>query len=160
MFEFDASNAEWVDQVCARPPPRDEQVEVIIKKSRDEIDAGLLRGYWTRQQMDRRLGRGRWRPLVRFAVWQAGAQKYRVIDNGRTAGHNYTLSTCERIHTASIESGAAMIRRLRQLLDKPLSGPLAVRSSTQDMQRAFRQLGVRDHERRYHIIAIYMPKEG
>ena len=66
-----------------------------------------------------RWGHGQWRPLVRVAVWQEGAQKYRIIDNGRAGGHNHTLSTDERIHTASVESGVAKMRRLRRHVGPP-----------------------------------------
>ena len=160
MDDFHASNEDWVNEVCVRPPPCHEQVEVILKKPQEEVDLGLMRGFWSRDQMDGRWGRGQWRCLVRFAVWQAGAAKYRVIDNGRTASHNMTLSTSERIHTATTESGAAMMRRLRQHVNQDLRGPWQPRSATQDMKRAFRQLAVRTADRKYQIIAVWIPERG
>ena len=160
LDEFHASNEEWIDQVCKARPPKPDQIEVIMRKSNEEIEAGLLRGYWTRAEMDHRWGQGQWRCLVRFALWQAGSAKYRIIDNGRTASHNLTLSASERIHTATTDTGAAMIRRLRQHLGHKLGPQWRPRSSTQDMKSAFRQLSVRDADRRYHIVALWIPQRN
>ena len=157
---FNSDNDEWVTKICKTRPPDPEQAQVIWQKSKEEVEAGLLRGFWTKEVMDTRWGRGQWRCLVRFAIWQSGAQKYRLIDNGRTGGHNATLSTNECIHTATVESGAAMMACLRRIAAAPLVGKLRALSSTQDMRRAFRQLGVRDEDRRYHIIALYEPGQG
>jgi len=107
--------------------------------------------------MDKRWGAGRWRPLIRFATWQFTAAKWRVIDNGRSASHNWSLAADERIHTTSVRAGGAIARRLRRYAGRRLGGPLEPRSATQDMKRAFRQLGVRDVDRAYHIIAAWSP---
>ena len=53
----------WVDEVCRRPPPKPDQQAVIWSKSSDEVEAGLLEKFCTRQQMDAKWGKGGWRPL-------------------------------------------------------------------------------------------------
>jgi len=54
--------------------------------------------------------------------------------------------------------GAAAIRRLRQLVGR-FSDRIKPYSATQDMAKAFRQLGVRDEDRPLHIVAVYHPKD-
>ena len=95
--------------------------------------------------------------LIRFAVWQPGAGKWRVIDNGRTAAHNDSLATTERIHTTTAEMGAVAMRRLRRLAGRKLAGPLRPHSSTQDMKKAFRQIPIRERDRAFHVIALVDP---
>ena len=48
-----------------------------------------------------------------------------------------------------------MMRVLCKLVGGPLRGRYSPRSSTQDMKSAYRQLGVRDDCRQYHITALY-----
>jgi len=154
------TNVQWIDEICNRAPPPPEQQQVIYQKTLDEVECGLIDALVTKAQMDARHGVGQWRPLIRFAVWQAGAGKWRVIDNGRTALHNDAMSTGERIHTTSIDMGVAVIRKLRELLGVPLVGPKAVRSSTQDMKKAFRQIPIKEDDQQFHIIAIYSHVAG
>jgi len=157
LDDLQVTSEAWIAEILSRAPPKEEQLQAVWEKSREEVELGLLRGHWSKDQMDRRWGLGRWRPLVRFAIWQALAKKWRCIDNGRSASTNYTLETDERIHTTSVQTGAATIRRLRHHLGRRLSGAYLPRSSTQDMKRAFRQLGVRDRDRCMHIVAIFHP---
>ena len=155
--ELMASNDEWVTQVCSRPPPLREQIDVVWKKTQEEAEVGLLGPCYTKHELDDKYGIGNWRCLIRFATWQSGAMKWRVIDNGRSAGHNWTLEADERIHTTSVEMGCAIVRRLRHHLGVPMKGGHEPRSSTHDMKRAFRQLPVRDQDRAWHIIAVFHP---
>ena len=157
LFE---TSVEWIDYVCSRPPPLKEQRDAIWLKSAAEIESGVLRGWWTRKQMDSRWGRRKWRPLIRFATWQAGAGKWRLIDNGRSASHNWSLEADERIHTTSVRAGAAIARRMRKIAGRRLSGGLQPTGATQDMTRAFRQLGVREADRGLHIVTVWSEEEG
>jgi len=151
--ELVSSNDVWIDSICGSSPPSSEQAEVVWKKTLEEVRDGLARGPWSRKEMDKHWGKGAWRALVRFAVYQASSDKWRVIDNGRTALHNWTLEADERIHTTSVEMGAATVRYMRQQAQARLRGRLAVASSTHDMKSAFRQLPVRDEDRCLHIVA-------
>ena len=97
-----------------------------------------MTGPWSRPQLDEIFGAGRWRCLIRFAIQQGS--KWRVIDNGRSAGLNWTLEADERIHTSSCEMSALMGRAIRRHYGKPLAGDYSLVASTHDMKRAFRQL--------------------
>ena len=119
------TNDEWVTHVCSLPRPTEEQMKVVWNKSLEEFDNRTLRGWWTREQMDARWGRGKWRCLIRFAILNATSGKWRVIDNGRSASHNWSLSADERIHTTCVGVGAAMCRRLRRLAGRRLRGGCA-----------------------------------
>ncbi|WP_296433265.1 hypothetical protein, partial [Yoonia sp.] len=160
LAQFQASNEDWIAQVEAMPRPRGEQSAVIWKKTAEELDLGFMSGLFTKAEMDARFGLGKWRPLVRFAVWQEGSQSWRVIDNGRSAAHNDTVVATERIHTTSTEVGLAMAQRFRKYANAPLAGGLELRSSTSDMWKAFRQIPVCDEHLPYHVVAVYSEKEG
>jgi len=153
------TNAEWVDQIMARRPPPPEQVAVVWSKSQEEIKTGTLRGFWAKEVLDAKWGVGGWRPLIRFAIWQAGSGKWRVIDNGKSASHNDALGTSEKIHTTSVDTGVAVMRRARTVAGRRLAGCYTPKSSTQDMKRAFRQIPVRDQDRPFHAIAVYSPDQ-
>ena len=154
--ELLASSIEWVDSIEARPPPRDEIVQAVWAKSEQErLERKFLRGWFTRAEMDAKFGRGRWRPLVRFAVSQG--DKWRVIDNGRSSQHNSSVQTEERIHTTSTAAGVAALRRLRAHAARPLSGPLEPRFSTHDMTSAYRQVAVAPEHLRFCVVAVWSP---
>ena len=133
---------------------------MVWRKTQEELEIGFLRGLFTKAQMDEQFGEGQWRPLVRFATWQEGSKSWRVIDNGRSAAHNDTVATCERIHTTSTEVGLAMAQRFRRYAAAPLSGGLELRSSTSDMWKAFRQIPVCDEHLPFHIVAVFCQKTG
>ena len=154
--ELLASSIEWVDSIESRPPPRDEIVQAVWAKSEQErLERKFLRGWSTRAEMDSKFGRGRWRPLVRFAVPQG--DKWRVIDNGKSSQHNSTVSTEERIHTTSTAAGVAALRRLRAHAGQPLSGQLEPRFSTHDMTSAYRQVAVAPEHLHFCVIAVWSP---
>ena len=73
--------------MAAAPPPT-EQVAVILEKSAKEQELGILGPWQPRAYFDAKYGCQGWRALKRFAVWQAGAGSWRVIDNGRSASTN------------------------------------------------------------------------
>ena len=150
------SSIAWVDSIEARSPPSDEVADVVWAKSEQErLERKFLRGWWTRDEMDSRHGRGGWRPLVRFAIAQG--EKWRVIDNGKSSHHNIATSTEERIHTTSTSAGIAALRRLRQHAGMPLVDDFEPRFSTHDMTSAYRQVAVAPEQLPFSVVAVWSP---
>ena len=150
------SSIEWIDSIESRAPPSDDVVDVVWAKSEQErLERKFLRGWWSRDEMDARYGRGGWRPLVRFAVAQG--DKWRVIDNGRSSSHNIATSTNERIHTTSTSAGVAALRRLRHHAGRPLEDDFEPRLSTHDMTSAYRQVAVAPEQLCFSVIAVFSP---
>ena len=83
--------------------------------------AEILFGFYTYDQMNSGWGRGKWRAMQRFALWQQGHEAWRVIDNGKF-GPNWTYEAAEKIHTTSPSMGFATVRRMRQLKGGRLEG--------------------------------------
>ena len=149
----------YVAQVLARPKPPEAQVQTVWAKTVQEATEGtrVMEGPYTKSQIDELHGVGGWRPVVRFAT-QERSGKYRVIDNGRAGSQNDVTGAEERIHTCSSAASAAIARRFRGLLGTSLQGDMALRSSTEDMKSAFRQLPVHPESLRFTIIAVWHPE--
>ena len=62
--------------------------------------------------MDAKYGINGWRAMKRFAVFQAGSNSWRCIDNGLTSGQNGAVTMWERIHTTSSCVGFSVAKRL------------------------------------------------
>ena len=67
----------------------------VRAKTVEEVDAGLMRGPFTREQIDTAYGPGRWRAMHRFGVHQGG--KVRPCDNAKSSLHNACTTTFESI---------------------------------------------------------------
>ena len=98
----------WVQELLSMPPPKKEQLHAVWEKCVKEQDMGILGPWHSAPEMDAKFGKGAWRPLKRFAVFEAAKQKWRAIDNGRSSGHNDAVDLFERIHTTSTEMGLAV----------------------------------------------------
>ena len=157
MNELIASAGPYIDKIVASRRPKPEQVREIWKKTQEEVDLGFMSGPYSREEMDDRYGRNRWRPLKRFAILQRGG-KYRCIDDGKHGGHNGTTSTSERIHTCGSPASVAVARLFRKLLG-PLEGESSLLQGSQDMSKAFRQVPLSDKVLRFCIITVWHPIE-
>ena len=82
--------------------------------------------------MDEQFGRGQWRPLNRFAVWESTKNKWRAIANGRC--------------------GVAVAQQ-RMRLQEPSATRKPIQRSTRDMKNAFRQIARADVHACVHIVA-------
>ena len=158
LQDFENGHDDYVQKLVSRRPPPPEQVRVVWEKSEVERKSGTLRGYWTAAEMDARHGKGRWRPMPRFAVWQQAHSKWRLIDNAKESDTNSTLQAWERIHTTSSSASFAAVRRLRNLHGAALDGGWEVRVSTHDLEKAYRQVPVNPQHLRYSIVAIFHPE--
>ena len=147
-------SAAYIDMLVAKQQPNKEQVDLVWSKSLKEIEQGTLRGFWTRDQMDQRWGRGNWVCLTRYPIEQKGAS--RMIDNGKLM-HNRAYGASETIHTTSSAAAAASARALRKLKAKPLKGKWMVQGSSKDMKGAYRQIPRHPSEADIAVVVIWSP---
>ncbi|CAE7451206.1 unnamed protein product, partial [Symbiodinium sp. CCMP2456] len=142
--------AEWlqregasvVDDLLTKGPPKDH--DVILKVTLEEIQKGFCSPLMSRAEVDKRFGRGRWRPLERFVITQPDG-KQRVIDNARKTGHNAHTYMLETIHTVSVDFVASCVRDVFRTLFSNCSDAvpppcdwMAVRLGTDDLPDAYR----------------------
>ena len=113
--------------------------EKCIKKQQ----LGILGPWKTSEEMNEKFGEGQWRPIKRFAVWEASTNKWRAIDNGRSSGHNDAADLFERIHTTSTDMGLAVAQKLIRLQSEACTR-MPIQCSTRDMKNAFRQFSRAD----------------
>ncbi len=149
----------WNASLVQAAPPKAEQAQVIWDKSAKEQEVGVLGQWQSKDFFDQRFGRGCWRALKRFAVYQAGHESWRVIDNGLSSSHNDTARLLERIHTTTSEVSMAIIQRLFALLRAAGRSPVPVHRATRDMKRAYRQVSVMEHEQPFHIVCAWHLEE-
>ena len=61
---------EGIISAHARRPENAAEVQALYEKTSAEVDAGLMHGPFTRDQLDTAFGAGAWRAMQRFAVYQ------------------------------------------------------------------------------------------
>lgn len=164
--------AEWlqregasvVDDLLTKGPPKDH--DVILKVTLEEIQKGFCSPLMSRAEVDKRFGRGRWRPLERFVITQPDG-KQRVIDNARKTGHNAHTYMLETIHTVSVEFVASCVRDVFRTLFPNCSDAvpppcdwMAVRLGTDDLPDAYRGHPVDDDQLRFSVVSIWIPGSG
>ena len=142
----------------SRRPPPPEEAEAIWAKSEEERLKGWLLGWYSAEQLDGIFGQGAWSFMVRFAVWQEGAEDWRAIDNAKASSQNAATSSSEKIHTTSINVSVAIWKFFRDLYGGPLVGTRQSKSATKDKSKAYRQLGVADEHLRHSIVCVWHPR--
>ena len=158
VFETEGGN--FMQELLAKKPPSDEQKNIVYKLSEEERNLGLLEGWYTAAELDAEFGKGQWRAMPRYAVWQAGSGKWRLIDNGRAGQQNATFEACETIHTTCTAAGVAAAARFRKHTGKALRGRDAIVASTQDMWKAYRQVPCHPRCNKFLLIMIWHPSMG
>ena len=86
-------------QLYRTKPPKDHQE--ILKATMKEQSKGWLGPTMTTSQLNSRHGRGRWRFIPRFLLWQK--LKSRLIDDAKRGGQNDSSSAGETIFTISVD---------------------------------------------------------
>ena len=128
--------------------------------SQEEQKLNLLEGWYTSDELDQTYGKGQWRGIPRYAVWQPGSGKWRLIDNGRAGQHNSTYEARETIHTTCTTAGVAGAVCFRKYTGRPLRGRDAIVVSTQDMWKAYRQVPCHQRHIQFLLIMIWHPALG
>jgi hypothetical protein len=152
------SYVQYDQELVALPAPDSEKMMAIYEKSSKEQSAGVLGPWTSKSQMDAKYGVNGWRAMKRFAVFQAGSNSWRCIDNGLTSGHNGAVTMWERIHTTSSCVGFSVAKRLVEL-EKANGGRIPrIFRATRDMKSAYRQCPRWEGHANVHIICAYHPE--
>ena len=151
---------EWHDKLCGLPMPKIEAAQAIFQKSVKEQALGILGPFLSREAMDSRYGPSGYRALKRFAVWQASADDWRVIDNGLLSGTNATFETSERIHTTSLDANFAVAQQFVAKADASGAQVPKLLRFTKDMKRAYRQISRRGKHGGFSVICLWHPELG
>jgi hypothetical protein len=101
--EFEAGNTRMISTIekeimqsaTAGTDEQRERRKQCWIRTQEELDEGLIFGPFSRAQLDRWYGRGRWRCLGRNAILQKA--KWRCIDNGKRSKHNKAAAMHERL---------------------------------------------------------------
>ena len=71
--ELNEDNDAWVESLLSQPPPKAEDADVVWQKSEKERKRGVVQGWHSKEQLDAKYGKGKWRPLLRFRLDIMGA---------------------------------------------------------------------------------------
>ena len=125
----------------------------VADKSRAEVAKGLSAGPFSRAQLDRAYGRGRWRPMLRFGVWQKG--KLRPCDDARSSGTNDGTSTCEKMACERADFPARVARQIASEFSSRELKLRALKAGTDDLADAYRHVPCADP--RFSVVAVAKP---
>ena len=145
-------------ELVTLPPPDSEKMMAIFEKSAKEQSAGYLGPWVSKAHMDAKYGVNGWRAMKRFAVFQAGSNSWRCIDNGLSSGHNGAVAMSERIHTTSSCVGFSVAKRLVQLCRARDGSIPKIFRATKDMKSAYRQCPRWEGHSHVHIVCAYHPE--
>ena len=115
-----------------------------------------MRGPFTRGDLDDAYGKGNWREMIRFGVWQKG--KLRGCDNGRGSLHNEGVYRHEKLVCEAADFPARVARALAracEVLDLP---PPAMIGGTDDLSAAYRH--VPTDSPNMTVVALLDPDSG
>eukprot|EP00971_Amphidinium_carterae_P046548 917111-Amphidinium_carterae.2 len=84
----------------------------LRKKCDEEVAKGRSAGPYSRDEVNRIHGEGKWVAAKRFAIWQSssGQRKLRVIDDYSIAGQNGTVVAAEKLDHAGLDEVVAIVR--------------------------------------------------
>ena len=122
------------------------------------IDKGYQESGVPVADMNRRFGKGKWRPLLLFCLDQG--DKQRLIADAKKAGHNTWVSKEEKLLAISIDWAAQAAREILQLVfDKwnrtDVQDWLQLGLALADMSDAYRQVPIHPDPRRANIVSWY-----
>jgi hypothetical protein len=127
--------------------------DILISKCLVELDRHEAVGPFSEKEMHVFFGKNAWRPMLRFITWSAA--KYREIDSGRGSGHNDNTILMDRISCASIETVdnlGVVQREIWEKMGEEFRNPkYCVLGGTEDLKRAYRQVGVRAEDLRWNV---------
>eukprot|EP00971_Amphidinium_carterae_P196916 3908346-Amphidinium_carterae.1 len=124
VMPFLADSAQWHHHL-ANERLHDRSLDDVVHASTViEIAKGYASDLCPQAKLDSIYGNLGWKAMRRRPFWQRGAGKWRMIDNGRTSGHNQASFMSETITTSSFDAPVQLLRGLR-LTHGTLSGHLS-----------------------------------
>ena len=149
---FDAVNA---------PPPK--EAAEIWKQTQEEVEKGFTEPLVTAEDLNRRFGFGKWRPIHRFIVRQSDG-KARLIDDGKRGGQNQWATLEETIYTIGIDTVPAMIKMLIDKTAKLYDGMglpewFHLQLGTDDLPDAFRGCPINPAQQSAAVVAVWSPQK-
>ena len=140
------------------------------KRTKEEIDEGLIGAPRSRAQMDRRYKRGKWRCIGRNAIMQKG--KWRCIDNGKRSKHNKATTMHERITCGRADFPVMVAREFAKRIRRAAHAMQGVykrstfvparafgmRHGTNDLKAAYRRVPTRQPQ--FTCVAVWDDDAG
>ena len=116
-------------------------------------DEGFSVGpFYDEEEVSRCLGTKDWPATERFPVFQKDS--VRGVDNSSTTGSevNDTVEVREKLEVPSTDENLALLKALRlHIPDR------AIAAWVLDERRAYRQIPIAPHHRRYSVVAVWNP---
>ena len=133
-----------------------EEMAAVLAGTRAEVDAGLMRGPFTRAELDDAYGKGAWREMVRFGVWQRG--KLRGCDNAKGSLHNEGTTRHEQLVCDSADFPTRVARALADACAALGIEPPLMKGGTDDLAAAYRH--VPTDSPHMTVVAVLDPDTG
>lgn len=110
----------------------------LFAKTMEEVDAGLVHGPFSRDQIVEQVGLGGARGMQRFAVLQGG--KIRACDNAKKSLHNRSTTVFEKLTNIVADWPAAVAKEFQAAFAAGGLPPPANLAGTDDWSDAYRHL--------------------
>jgi hypothetical protein len=130
------------------------EADAVRAKTIEEVKEGLMRGPFTRQQIDDAYGHGGWRPMHRFGVHQGG--KIRPCDNARSSLHNECTSTFETLLLDRPDFPARVCAATREMTARAGRPMPRMAGGTDDVASAYRHVPTADP--RWTVVVLLGPQ--
>jgi hypothetical protein len=159
LAEFDIDeldHEEWIRKLedtirrQAADPNKVADAAAVRERTQAEVEQQLMRGPFTKEQLDEAYGAGQWRPMHGFGVWQKG--KVRRCDNALASKHNKATSTFEAL-SVDRPDFAARVADLFYAEAQQEEAPLPpLYGATDDLPDAYRDVPTKTPN--YTVVAI------
>ena len=115
--------------------------------------------YYSKRELDKIFGRGRWRAIRRFVIWQR--EKSRQIDDCKASDHNQWAFIREMIHTVPFDIMAAILQCAVRVFGLQVEDDDVQPSvGSEDLPDAYQHCPVLPQHRAVNVVAVRRPARG
>ena len=156
--DVDLGSYSFIKRQCRRlqGKPFEDTDRVMRQKSWKELDKFESIGPFDIHEMNQFWAPNKWKSLLRFITWSAN--KHREIDSGKASKHNESSVLEDRISCASISTPdvlALITHKFWRLMGEEFKAKsIQFSGSTEDLQRAYRQVPVCVEMLRYNVTML------